>query len=103
MCRNYSIVDARSVGCCGYYSREGLVGDRAEVGHGEAHSAQSGVKFVERDAGFGSDEAFVFIDLFCGGMGRERDGEKGGNGRLAVVPERDLKSVNLDSSFIGDG
>lgn len=47
----------------GYYSREGLFRNRAEVAHGEAESSQGGVEFVERDTGFGHDEAFLSVDL----------------------------------------
>jgi len=65
--------------CSGYDSREGLVRNRAEVGHSKAKSAQSGVKAVECDAGFGFDETFFSIDLFGGD-----DTENGGNGRLPV-------------------
>lgn len=68
---------------CGYYSREGLLRNRAEIGHGEAEDAEAGVEFVEGDSGFGHDNAFFSVDLF----------EGDGNGRLplAVVPERDTK------------
>jgi ribosomal protein L27 len=48
----------------GDYSREGLVRDRTEVGHGEALSTQNGVKFVEGDAGLGDDKTFFPVDLF---------------------------------------
>jgi hypothetical protein len=50
-----------------------LVRNRTEVGHGEAKSTQSGVKFVERDAGFGYDETFFPVDLF---WGKYRKGRK---------------------------
>lgn len=69
---NYSVVDAGPVRRSGYYSRERLLRNRAEVGHGEAESTQSGVKPVERDAGFGYDETFFSIDLIGGKKRRER-------------------------------
>lgn len=64
---NYSAVDARSVRCSCYDSRKGLVRNRAEVGHGEAHGAQSVVEFVECNTGLGENETFVSVDLFVGG------------------------------------
>ena len=85
MGRNHPIADTGSVGRSGYYSRECLVGYRTEVGHSEAFSAQSDVKFVESDAGLDDDKTFVPVDLFE--EEKDQKGRKGGNGRLAVVPE----------------
>lgn len=48
---------------CGYYSREGLFRNRAEIAHGEAETSQGGVKVVECDTGFGHDEPFLSVDL----------------------------------------
>ena len=77
--------------CSGYYPREGLVRNRAKVGHSEAKRAQSGVKLVECDAGFGYDETFVSIDLFGGENTGKEEGEKTGGYRLAIVPGPDMK------------
>ena len=66
--------------CSGDYSREGLVGNRTEVGHSEAEGAQGSVELVEGDARFGYDETLFSVDLF-GGRG---NAEKEGSGRLPV-------------------
>lgn len=68
-----------------YYSREGLVRYRTEVGHSEALSTQGRMKLVEGDAGFGDDKTFVPIDLFEGGEDR-KGGRKKKWALVVVVP-----------------
>lgn len=77
MSRHHTIIDARSVGCGRKGTSEGLLRDRAEVRHGEAHDTQSSVEFVERNAGLGNDRTFFSVDLLRVRPERNREG----NGR----------------------
>ena len=63
MCGDNAIIDARSVGCGGDDAAKGLVGDGADVDHGEAVFGKLDMEGVEGDASLGDDVAFVDVDL----------------------------------------
>jgi hypothetical protein len=61
--RHDAKVDAGAVRGGGDDAGEGLVGDGAEVAHGEAVGGERGVQVGEGDAGLGDDVARGGVDL----------------------------------------
>ena len=59
----HGLVEAGAMGGGRDDTAEGLVGDGAEVDHGEAMLCEGGVEGVEGDAGLGDDITLVDIDL----------------------------------------
>lgn len=78
-------VHAGAVGGGGDDAGEGLVGDGAEVDHGEAAGGEGGMEGVEGDAALGDDEALLGVDL-CGRDGEHGGGHSGGGHGRAHTP-----------------
>lgn len=62
---NDAVMEAGSVGRGGDDAAECLVGDGADVDHGEAVLSELDVEGVEGDAGLDDDVAFLDVDLAC--------------------------------------
>lgn len=59
----HGLVEAGAMGGGRDDTAEGLVGDGAEIDHGEAMLCEGGVEGIEGDAGLGDDITLVDIDL----------------------------------------
>ena len=57
----------------------GLLGYRAEIGHGEAVGGQGGVETLQGDAALGLDISFFRIDLLLGFVVQEKKGIRSRN------------------------
>lgn len=62
--REDGVLHAGAVGGGGDDAAEGLVGDGAEVAHGEAMAGELVVEDAEDDAGLGDDEVLFGVDLW---------------------------------------